>query len=510
MRLRLSQKFTLIMLGTVFLSAALSAVLISRSTRSIFIELVRENDVQTAMILAENFAGYYELNGKWEGVEGIIEGMRFGRQPAPMPGMMRGMNPNRMGPANRQTMPGTLQGEQRPPLRILLTDQEGRVVLDNLEKNVPERIARSVLEDGVPVRTGDNAVGYLFVQSMIDPVMGPFLSGFLSRIYRSIILSMLIVGVLAPLIGIFLMRHITVPLRHLTTAAGEVARGSYSISKTHAVLNVQRSDEIGDLARSFQYMTGEIRAADEWKRALIDDTAHELRTPVSLLQGNIEMMLEGIYPSDREHLEMLHNETMVLNRLVKEMQDLANAEAGMTSYTFESLDITELVHGVVQGNLPATDRKRLSLRTVLPSQEVPVRADRQKLIQVLNNVLRNAVRYTPPEGEILIEMETDSVGSLVLAVEDSGIGIPDEEREKIFQRFYRINHDRNRETGGSGLGLAIAREIVRQHDGDIRAVDPRHLQGARIEIEIHALQKVPAGGEQSDGEQPNGEQPNGE
>ncbi|MGC9311928.1 MAG: histidine kinase dimerization/phospho-acceptor domain-containing protein, partial [Sediminispirochaetaceae bacterium] len=422
MRLRLSQKFTLIMLGTVFLSAALSAVLISRSTRSVFMELVKENDVQTAMLLADNFTAYYERNGSWEGVEKAFEGISFGEQQAPMPGMMRGMSPNRMGPANRQPLPGQPQWGHRPPLRMLLTDQEGRVVLDNLESNVPARITRSVLEEGVPVPAGEKVAGYLFVQSMIDPVMGPFLSGFLNRIYRSIILSMLIVGVLAPLLGIFLMRHITVPLRRLTAAAVEVARGSYTIAETDAVLDWQRSDEIGDLTRSFQYMTGEIRAADEWKRALIADSAHELRTPVSLLQGNIEMMLEGIYPTDREHLEMLHNETMVLNRLVKEMQDLTNAEAGMTNYNFESLDIVELVHSVVQGNLAATDRNELSMRTVLPTRKIPVNADRQKLIQLLNNVLRNAMRYTPPKGEILIEVETDSDGSLVLAVEDSGTG----------------------------------------------------------------------------------------
>jgi two-component system sensor histidine kinase BaeS len=496
MKLSLSRKFTLIMLGTVFLSAALSAFLISRSTRSVFMELVKENDVQTALILAENFTAYYERNGSWEGVEKAFEDISFGEQQAPMPGMMRGMSPNRMGPASRQPLPGQPQWGHRPPIRLLLTDNEGRVVLDNLENNVPARITRSVLEEGVPVPAGERIAGYIFVQSMIDPVMGPFLSGFLNRIYRSIVLSMLIVGVLAPLLGILLMRHITVPLRRLTAAAGEVARGSYTISQSDAVFDLQRSDEIGDLARSFQYMTGEIKAADEWKRALIADSAHELRTPVSLLQGNIEMMLEGIYPTDKEHLEMLHDETMVLNRLVKEMQDLANAEAGMTSYRFESLDIIELVHGVVQGNLPAADRKELSLRTITPAQKISVHADRQKFIQVLNNVLRNAMKYTPPKGKILIEMETDSAGSIILAVEDSGIGIPKEERDKIFQRFYRVDHDRNRGTGGSGLGLAIASEIVRNHSGDIRAVEPRQLQGARIEVEIPTIQEGPAGGEQ--------------
>lgn len=484
MKLKLSHKFALIMLGTVVLSASLSAFLISRTTRAVFMELVRENDIQTATILAENIAGYYRQYGDWGEVEELLEELYPLRPRGEMPGMMRGMRP-----AERMVVPGMRQGIERIGAPFLLADAEGRVVLENLQSDTPERLSRQVLEKGVPVIVSSKVAGYIFVQSMIDPVLSPFHTSFLNRIYRSIVLSMLIVGILAPLLGIMLMRHITVPLQRITTAAVKVARGRYNFPGDVESLSLQRSDEIGDLTRSFRYMTREIRAADEWKRALIADSAHELRTPVSLLQGNIEMMLEGVYPLDTEHLQMLRDETNVLKRLVVEMQDLANAEAGIVNYHFEKVEMTGLLDSLVKEHMNHAGKKGLSFDVVLPNEQLAVYSDRQKIIQVLNNVLQNAIAYTPDGGTVLLRVEKGSDGVIEIVVEDSGSGIPEEEREKVFQRFYRVEQDRNRNTGGSGLGLAIAKEIVLRHDGSIRAAAPEHLQGSRIELRL-PLMKV--------------------
>jgi len=484
MRIKLSYKFAFIMLGTVLLSAALSAFLISRTTRSIFLELVRENDIQTAVILSENLANYYSRNKSWTAVEGLLERFHPYGPSQGGPGMMRGM-----GQPGQTGLQGQRQFTERPPLRMLLTDTQGKVVLHNLQTDLPSKVAPAVLNKGVPVRIESGIIGYVFVQSMIEPVIGPFQKSFLTRVYRAVFLSMLIVGVLAPLLGIALMRHITLPLQRLTAAAALVAMGKYDIDNYNSLMYQQRTDEIGDLSRSFQYMTGRIQAADEWKRALIADSAHELRTPVSLLQGNIEMMLEGIYPLDVEHLEMLRDETIVLMKLVKELQDLADAEAGISSYTFERLDVLELLRTLVKENIVSSRKKGHTLETGLVHGELFVYADKQKLIQVFSNILQNAIRYTPFGGVISIEAELNSDHMVKCVFEDSGSGIPEDEREKIFQRFYRINQDRNRETGGSGLGLAIAREIVLRHEGTIRAEAPHKHKGARIVIELPRTQK---------------------
>lgn len=479
MKLRLSHKFSLIMIGTVMLSAALSAFFISRTTRNIFLELVRENDIRTAVILSENIASYYSRTESWDEVRRLLEDMRL---PAPvqrMPGMMRGMG---------QTMPKAFQRQgtnsAQPPLRFLLADGEGRIILDTMETDLPERISPSLLDSGAPIQISGEVLGYVFVQSMVEPVLGPFQRSFLLRVYRAVFLSLLIVAVLAPFVGILLMRHITRPLQHLTEASAQVAGGNYMVFDGYPSGIHRRSDEIGDLSRSFQYMTGEIKAADEWKRALIADSAHELRTPVSLLMGTLEMMMEGMYPPDMEHLKMLHDETAVLENLVGEMQDLANAEAGVKTYSFKPVDLGDLLREVVKQMEPAARKMNQLLDLRIPDEAYMVQLDQPRMKQVFSNILQNALRYTREGGTIRIEVQKTGRKNILCSVEDDGTGIPRDERDKVFKRFYRVQQDRNRKTGGSGLGLSIAREIVLRHDGNIRAEEPLELGGARFVIEL--------------------------
>ena len=492
MRLRLSHKLSIVMVVTVLVSAGLSAFFISRTTRSAFLELVRENDIRTASILAENVAAYYEAENSWDGIEKLLDTMNSAADPMSRqaPGMTRssgqtgpmGMMPYRGGQGNRPVM--------RPELRILITDSSGRVVGHNLNMEIPDKLAAPVLNKGAPVLANNVVVGYLFVQSMLETAIGPFQQEFLLRVYRAIVLSVLVTVLSAPVVGLLLMRHITRPLLDLTEAAASVARRDFSFRP-----DIERSDEIGDLARSFFRMSGEIQAAEEWKKKLIADSAHELRTPVTLLQGNIEMMMDGLYPADREHLQVLFDETQILRRLVDELQDLAKAEAELIHYNFKNHDLKELFLSVVNTNRSALRKRDQHLEIRLQDRHFPVFADPQKLVQVMANVVQNAIRYTPTEGNILAELYEDGNHSAVCVLEDSGPGIPKEEREKVFQRFYRVQQDRNRETGGSGLGLAIAQEIVNRHEGSIRIADPRYLGGTRVEIRIPMGEESAAKGE---------------
>lgn len=494
MKLRLSHKLSMVLVGTVLLSAALSAFFISRTTRTAFLDLVRENDIRTAAILAENVATYYQREDGWSGIKKILEAMDQNTQSRPAPGMMRGLGqtgstsqPGAAGPGGPMgMMPFRGSGNRpdiRPELRILITDTAGRVVGHNLNLEVPERLSAPILEKGAPVLVGGGVVGYLFVQSMLETAIGPFQHAFLQRVYRAIIMSMLVVSVLAPVVGLLLMGHITRPLMVLTDAAAAIARGDYSFR-----LNIYRSDEIGDLSRSFLRMAEEIQSAEEWKKKLIADSAHELRTPITLLQGNIEMMMEGVYPADREHLRGLFEETRILGRLIGELQELANAESKLTSFNFELIDLKELYLSILNANRSSAMKAGLEMKMKLPAENLEIYGDRQKLSQVFSNVLQNAIRYTPEGGRLCAELFTNGEETAVCAIEDSGPGIPEEEREKVFERFYRVWQDRNRKTGGSGLGLAIAREIVLRHGGTIRIEPPMHLQGARVEIHLPAGQ----------------------
>jgi signal transduction histidine kinase len=497
MKLRLSHKLSIVMVSTVLVSAVVSAFFISRTTRSAFLEMVRENDIRTASILAENIAASYEREKGWSEIKNILEAMNRGTPlPRQAPGMMRGSGqPGAMDQTgqtlqpgqSRQTspfgmMPYRYQGsrsEIRPELRILVTDDAGRIVGHNLHMKVPDRLSLAVLEKGVPIMAGSGVVGYLFVQSMLETAIGPLQNVFLQRVYRAIFFSMLIVVVIAPAVGVLLMGHITRPLSVLSEAAAAIARKDYSSRP-----DIERSDEIGDLARSFSRMAAEIEASEEWKKKLIADSAHELRTPVTLLQGNIEMMMEGIYPTDHEHLKGLYEETLILGRLVRELQELARAESKLTDFNFQITELNELFTSVLNTHRGSAMRKDLELELNIPKKNFPVLGDREKLVQVFSNIIQNAIRYTPTGGRLIAESYQQGESTVICALEDNGPGIPEEEREKVFERFYRLRQDRNRATGGSGLGLAIAREILLRHGGTIEIVRPKYLAGARIEIHL--------------------------
>ncbi|HKK66214.1 MAG TPA: ATP-binding protein, partial [Clostridia bacterium] len=339
------------------------------------------------------------------------------------------------------------------------------------------------LDKGIALFHDGKKVGYLFVGSMIEPAFGPFQQAFLMNVYRSILTASLIVGIIFPLVGIFLMRrHITHPLQQLSEAARGIAVGNYNLP-----IDNTRADEIGDLFNSFQQMAAKLSAADQWKRKLIADSAHELRTPVSVLQGNLEMMLEGVYPLNRERINGLYGETLLLKRLVQELQELSHAESASTVYNFSVTDIAALLHSVIENFRTSAAAKKIELQFKNSNEPVEVYADRDKLRQVITNVLKNAVRYTPEDGVIQVELSRQLSGTAMCSIEDSGGGIPVEEREKVFERFYRIQQDRNRSSGGSGLGLAIVHEIVLKHDGKAYFEDPKVLQGARLVLELPVI-----------------------
>jgi signal transduction histidine kinase len=309
-------------------------------------------------------------------------------------------------------------------------------------------------------------------------VLGPFQQAFLGSVYRAITYATLFAVLLGAGAGYFFIRSITEPLKSLSLAARGVTRGEYEPQ-----LPDQRRDEIGDLSRSFLFMTHSLRDADEWKKKIISDSAHELRTPISVLQGNIEMMLEGVYPIDRQRIEGLQEETAVLSRLVEELQQLAKAEEGAGAYRFERIDVLEPLRHVYQSSRPLAATAGIALHLEPPATALTVHADRQKLMQAITNLVQNALRYSSAGGSVVVGGEAEGA-DLLLYVEDSGPGIPEAERELIFERFYRIERARTRKSGGSGLGLAIVREIALAHGGRAYVEPARTLGGSRFIVRI--------------------------
>ncbi|HYN88555.1 MAG TPA: HAMP domain-containing sensor histidine kinase [Ardenticatenaceae bacterium] len=279
-------------------------------------------------------------------------------------------------------------------------------------------------------------------------------------------------------------RRIALPLADLMAAADAVARGDLSVR-----VPVHRPGEFGRLAASFNHMTSELERADRQRRNLTADVAHELRTPLHVIQGNLEGILDGVYEPTEEHINATLNETRALARLVEDLRTLSLAEAGQLPLARVRVDVAELLADVGTSFSGQAEAAGVELRLETPGDGLAVSGDAGRLDQVLGNLVMNALRHTPQGGRVTLRAETlDGAGEtgrgVRITVRDTGEGIPADDLPFIFDRFWRGDPARSHARGGgSGLGLAIARQLVQAHGGRI-AVDSRVGEGTTFTIEL--------------------------
>jgi signal transduction histidine kinase len=286
----------------------------------------------------------------------------------------------------------------------------------------------------------------------------------------SITRTVFVAAALAALAGLLLaaalVRQITRPLVELTHASRRIAQGDLQVH-----VPVKSTDEVGELTVTFNQMAATLEEQERLRRTLMADVAHELRTPLTGIQGAVEAMQDGVFPADVENLAALHNEVLLLNRLVDDLRTLANAEAGQLALAQEAVDLAELCRGQVSALHFKAAERSITLTTHCPAQTPRVYGDAQRLNQVLGNLLDNALRHTPAGGAVTVTLHV-SAGELFVTVTDNGPGITTADLPHVFDRFYRGDRSRARATGGSGLGLAIARQIVEAHGGRIWVDSP--------------------------------------
>jgi signal transduction histidine kinase len=269
------------------------------------------------------------------------------------------------------------------------------------------------------------------------------------------------VGVAVFLVAVFVLgglglRRALLPLDDLLDASGKVAEGDYSTRVPE-----KGPPELRSLARAFNDMTARLHQVEERRRNLLADVTHELRTPLTVIQGNLEGMLDGVYPADEVHLRAILDETRALTLLTEDLRTLALAESGALQLRLEPVDLVRLIGEI----LPAFEAQALQANVSVAFQPDPqvilTRIDPGRVRQVLVNLLANALRHTPPGGQVLVRCRVDG-GLAVVEVRDSGSGIHPEDLPHVFERFYK-----SADSGGMGLGLAIARHLVTAHGGTI-------------------------------------------
>jgi signal transduction histidine kinase len=337
----------------------------------------------------------------------------------------------------------------------LTTREEG----DHVEEREVVIVGPRVAVNG----PGGASLGTLYVLPPLDrgPDQGP--RSFDATLSRSLALAILAAGAVAMIAAFALSRRILRPVEALTSAARRLAGGDLAQR-----VKVSSGDEIGDLARAFNAMAAAVARAEELRRGLVADVAHELRTPLTNIRCQLEAIQDGLAAPDRSAIDSLHEETMLLKRLVDDLQDLALAEAGELRLDRADLSVPAELEKAAAAFQAGARENGIAL-TVEAGDALPaVFADAERLGQILRNLLSNALAHTPAGGRIVIRAGRRG-DSVEITVRDSGPGISPEHLPLVFERFYRTDASRSRATGGAGLGLAIVRQLARAHGGEVRA-----------------------------------------
>ncbi len=476
---RMTVTHTLVALLAVLLVAALASGLILRAYR----QAVNAESTRPARELAQRRCGplaqIYISNRGWDGAATPI-GQRLAQQ-------------------------DLLDG------RLVLADNRGRVIFDSTGE-LDGRITPPALRlNAVPVQARGRAVGFVVVVPGAEQ-RANLDQGFVRSLAWIVVVGSLAAVAVALVVASFVARRLVRPLRELTVAARRLAAGA-----GHEPITLPQDAELAELAQAFNSMAAELARQEQLRRQMVADIAHELRTPLSVLRLQVESMEDEIVPTSPQSVGALGGELDLLARLIDDLRLLSLAEAGQLSLALEAVSPHEALASVARAAEPRARQRGITLR-VEPSAPLPaVRADPQRLAQILANLVENALRYTPSGGEVVLSvgvgttddrrpMTATHVGTtddrrpmtatqgatgaavvgrpssvVVFSITDTGPGIPPAELPQIFERFYRTDRARARETGGSGLGLAIVQRLVSAQGGSV-AVESELGRGSSFQV----------------------------
>jgi two-component system OmpR family sensor kinase/two-component system sensor histidine kinase BaeS len=476
--MRLRARLSLFFFAVTALASTSTFVLVRSSTENVFRSFIFTGDAEKAKVYAAILGDWYRESGSWEGSQAFL---------VSLPALVsRSLDSTIHGGAAQAPLSG-ISAEALKTLmadRIAVADGNGIIVADTSGRLLGSTHPERHLVHGLPVMSDFRKVGTVLVGSMVDSSLGGVGERYLASVASSLLWSTAASAALALVLGLLLASRITRPLAGLAAAAHRVAAGDLSPAPP-----VAGGDEVADLSRSFAAMLAELRRLDEAKKRVIADAAHELRTPVTLIQGTVEAMMDGIYPMNAASLASVHEETLRLARLIESLRELELIESGELVLDPEDLDLREeAAKAIALFSAAAGSRSQALVLEGGEGGACTVRADRLRLGELLYNLLSNALKHAPEGGTVLLRLpqgpgDLGARDLVSFSVEDSGPGIPEHERERVFERFYRLDPSRSTDSGGRGLGLSIAREIAKAHGGSIWATSS-DLGGASLVVSL--------------------------
>lgn len=448
----LATKLTLAFLVVSLLGIGLVALLVNWQTRRQFDSFVQQIYQDEVVTLSGQLATYYREQGSWEGVETALFS---DLSPEPQPG----------GPP--------------PRIPVTLVDSERRVIFGDRRLQQGETLAADSLAEALPIDVDGETAGWLMLDLFggrgSDFANSPE-ANFLANLNRITILIAIGAGLIALIAGILLARTISRPVEELQEATRRVAQGELGYR-----VDVGSPDEIGQLAAAFNQMSGDLARSNALRRQMTADIAHDLRTPLTVIQGYSEALDDGKLQGSPDIYGALHQQVGHLTRLVADLRTLSLADAGQLSLQKQRMAPRDLLEHSVLAFAPQAEQQQVALELDIEEAVPDIWVDPDRIGQLLANLISNALRHTPPGGAIRLWARPKKEW-LMVDVQDSGPGIAPEDLPYVFDRFYRGDKARSA-AGESGLGLAIARSIVEAHDGRLSVASPPG-QGATFTIAL--------------------------
>ncbi len=327
-------------------------------------------------------------------------------------------------------------------------------------------IASMVLEQGVPVYPGFSVLDETSQWQPDPAVKDVMLNRFQIAVQEAMIIATAVALATAVLMSLFISRRIVEPLQAISAMSQRLAQGFY---RERTVVNTE--GELSELNRNINQLAEALEQTEQRRRALLADVTHELRTPLSTIEGYMEGLLDEVVQPNNQTFQLILRESVRMQRLIEDLELLSRAEAGQIRISPRAIDLRHVLETQTLRMNPQFEEKGITLESKLTDTILAVWADPDRIEQVVINLLTNALRYTPTDGHVGVHAWTEE-DRIVVAIRDTGIGIAPEHLPHLFERFYRVDKSRSRASGGSGIGLTIARHMVYAHGGDLYAESP--------------------------------------
>lgn len=416
--------------------------------------------------LANTLENYYAETGSWTSADEIISAP--GGQGR---GQGQGAGGNGAGSGNVAGNSSNV-GVAASVEDHVLTDARGQVLFSPVEGEVGAYLSEDLLSQAIALEVSGEVVGYLFPESGIPTLPDDFEVLLIDRVNRASLLAAAISGGVAILLALVFAAIILRPVRGLTRAVNKMGEGDLSQR-----VKVRGGGELAALGKTFNQMASSLEEVEDRRRSLTADIAHELRNPLAIQRAHLEALQDGVYPLTMENLTLIQEQNQQLTHLVDDLRTLALVDAGELSLNMRKVDLVEMGKETETRFAPQTVAKNIRFSVQSDTNVLIVRGDRERLRQIQDNLMQNALRYTPENGWVRIRLRRQA-GNAIVSVHNSGPAIPEDALTHLFERFYRGDKARDRASGGTGLGLAIARKLAEAHGGTL--IGENHPEGGVV------------------------------